>query len=132
MTGFTNIHELREAVRALRIVECYGLSLESAEALLNEAETIQAWVRAERYYEAAVSKWLLAEDRWLKTRALVEGHPAFQAAERGWLAMRGLCHNLDGAYEFANLSPILQRRYALFAAAVLGTDIDFEAESGTV
>lgn len=129
---FNDITILRNIVQAHRVVDFYELSRESAEALLDEAEWIKAWELAEGRYKRDVEGWLLAELRWEKTKALVEGHPAFQAAERGWLAMRCVTRNLDGVTEFAQLTPIMQRRYALFAAAVLGTDIDFEAESGTV
>ncbi len=124
MTKFDNlIHdewELRELVRAYQVVGKSPLSYDDAKAILEDAVELRSWLYAENRWKASVEQWLAAEKRWLLTRELLASDPVYQAANRGWLAMREVCNNLDGVDDFALLAPSLQQRYALFAAAVLG------------
>lgn len=118
--------KLRELVNAHERVQRSVLSYDDAKALLEDSYRINSWLSAERHWNLLIRNWLSAETRWEKTKALIGGHRAFTAAERGWLAMRELAPSLDGVGGFEQLSPILRDRYAVFAAAALGIELDFE------
>lgn len=115
-----NLWELKNLGHAFRQVEATELTAEEVFAQIEDAYKVEGWLSAERSYNHQVSEWLSAEKRWTLTKDLLANNPVYQAAERGWLAMRAICKNLDGQDEFGKLSPLLQDRYALFAAGVLG------------
>lgn len=114
-----DVWKLQQIVAAYRTLEDADLSYEDAYARLEEHNRVAGWLRAENNYRDNVQNWLLAEKRWALTQQLVNDDPTYRAAARGWQAMREVCTHLDGTDDFAQLSPILRDRYALFARAVL-------------
>lgn len=110
---------LRQLFEAHELVHRHGYTREQVSEMYEQAEQVDGWLCAEAAWKVNVERWLTAERAWKARQTLLDGDPAYAAAERGWLAMRAATPNLDGVPSFGALSEILQDRYALFAKAVL-------------
>ncbi|AER47606.1 hypothetical protein DS6A_52 [Mycobacterium phage DS6A] len=121
--GWRERSELRRIFDAYQLVRDSRHRITEAEVgeRLHELDTIALWLDAEARWRRDVEAWLAAERRWQEIGHRAATDPVFQAAAAGWDAMRRICPNLDGAHyrRFGDLSPVLQERYAAFAAGVL-------------
>lgn len=107
--------ELHNVIKAHQTVAAYGITYEEAQTLLADQTAIERWLQAEARYRTNIGAWLAAERRFDLTR----GDLNYVSAKQGWDKMRELNPNLDGVEHFWQLSPVLQDRYAVFAAGVL-------------
>lgn len=114
-----NVWQLRQLMEAHNTVRASGRSYEEVAALYVTANEVDTWLRAETNWTRNVERWLQAEKTFHLRKTLLDNDVAYKAAEKGWLAIRGLVPNLDGVNNFGALPPLLQDRYAVFARAVL-------------
>lgn len=111
--------ELRRLYEAHQMVAGYTFTADEVVDMYTKANEIERWLRAESAWKYNVETWLTKEKAWHVRKGLLAHDPAYAAAEKGWLAMRGINPNLDGVNTFFDLSEILQDRYALFAKAAM-------------
>lgn len=121
MRGFYDSSErgrLQQFLDALKVVDESDLTVQDAQERLEYLDRVEAWLRAESQWRAAVKKWLKVEaERNARTVRYTEG--IYAAAQSGWEAMKTHVPKLDGVEQFIDLSEAMQFRYAAFAAAVL-------------
>lgn len=116
----TDCFELRKLHEAWQLVNKSELTAEEVAAMYEKAEYFRKYLNAEKSWKIDNERRIAAEkERVAREELLRDNAEAYAAAERGWLALKDIVPNLDGAPSFGRLPAVLQDRYAIFAKKVL-------------